>query len=479
MLTKLTFIVRYVKDGQPIERFLQFLPMDGHDAQYIADTILNFFESLDIPIKDCRGQSYDNASNMSGKYSGVQSRIKEVCEYAIYVPCAAHSLNLVGVQAVECITEVVAFFQFVQKLYNFFSASTKRWQILTEHLGVNRVLKSLSQTRWSAHANAINALQNGYLNISEALSFIASDINQPGDTRNEAQSLVKKMEKFETALLTEIWNDILGIMNKTSLSLQNSTMTMDVVTKLYESLISYVNNARNNFDHYETAAKEKNPGADYKDKFERKRIRSSRLTFFEGPSSSETLQLRGKEKFRVDTFIPIIDTLITHLKKRSAAYKEIDNRFSFLCQLTTIESDELTKKCNEFAEFYHEDINAYELKTECFHLSQYLKNIAKPSADLNISVLLNLIKTDKLEETFPNVEVATRIFLCLMVTNCSGERSFSQLKRIKNELRTSMLQERLNNLSIMSIECDILQETEFEDLIEDFAQQKSRKKLLP
>lgn len=116
---QLTFIVRYVKDGQPIERFLQFLPMDGHDAQYIADTILNFFESLDIPIKDCRGQSYDNASNMSGKYSGVQSRIKEVCEYAIYVPCAAHSLNLVGVQAVECITEAVAFFQFVQKLYNF------------------------------------------------------------------------------------------------------------------------------------------------------------------------------------------------------------------------------------------------------------------------------------------------------------------------------------------------------------------------
>lgn len=473
---QLTFIVRYVKDGQPIERFLQFLPMDEHNAQYLADTILNFFESLDIPIKDCRGQSYDNAANMSGKYSGVQSRIKEVCEYAIYVPCAAHSLNLVGVQAVECVTEAVAFFQFVQKLYNFFSASTKRWKILTEHLGVNKVLKPLSETRWSARANAINALQNGYLNISEALSSIASDINQPGDTRNEAQSLAKKMENLETALLTEIWNDLLGIMNKTSLSLQNSTMTMDVAAKLYESLISYVNNARNNFDQYETAAKEKNPDADYKDKFERKRIRSTRITFFEG--SSETAQLRGKEKFRVDTFIPIIDTLNTHLKKRSAAYQEIDNRFSFLCQLTTIESGELTKKCKKFAEFYHEDINAYELKTECFHLSQYLKNIAKQSADLNISALHNLIKSDKLEETFPNVEVATRIFLCLMVTNCSGERSFSQLKRIKNELRTTMLQERLSNLSIMCIESDILQKIEFEDIIEDFAQQKSRKKSL-
>lgn len=48
------------------------------------------------------------------------------------------------------------------------------------------------------------------------------------------------MEKFETALPTKLWNDILGIMNKTSLSLQNSTMTMDVVTKLHKSLISYV-----------------------------------------------------------------------------------------------------------------------------------------------------------------------------------------------------------------------------------------------
>lgn len=73
------------------------MPMYEHNAQYIADIILNFFESLDIPIKDCRGQSYDNASNMSGKYSGVQSRIKEVCEFAINVPCAAHSLNLVGI----------------------------------------------------------------------------------------------------------------------------------------------------------------------------------------------------------------------------------------------------------------------------------------------------------------------------------------------------------------------------------------------
>ena len=59
-----------------------------------------------------------------------------------------------------------------------------------------------------------------------------------------------------------------------------------------------------------------------------------------------------------------------------------------------------------------------------------------------------------------------------MVTNCSahGERSFSKLKYIKNRLRTTMTNERLTHLSLMSIEYDILRETDFDDLITDFAQ---------
>ena len=62
-----------------------------------------------------------------------------------------------------------------------------------------------------------------------------------------------------------------------------------------------------------------------------------------------------------------------------------------------------------------------------------------------------------------------------MVTNCSGERSFSKLNYIKNRLRTTMTNERVTYLSLMSIEYDILRETDFDDLITDFAQRKGRK----
>ena len=49
---------------------------------------------MGINFIDCRGQSYDNASNMSGQYNGMQAHFKKVNPLAI--PCAAHSLNFWG-----------------------------------------------------------------------------------------------------------------------------------------------------------------------------------------------------------------------------------------------------------------------------------------------------------------------------------------------------------------------------------------------
>jgi hypothetical protein len=68
-----------------------------------------------------------------------------------------------------------------------------------------------------------------------------------------------------------------------------------------------------------------------------------------------------------------------------------------------------------------------------------------------------------------------RIYLVMMVTNCSSERSFSKMEIIKNRLQTSMTNERLSNLAIMSIESDILRELDFSTLVEEFAAQKARR----
>ena len=75
---QLTMIIRYVVDGKPVERFLTFHQMISHKTEAIATTLLEYLERETIDFQDCRGQSYDNASNMSRKYSGMQARLKEV-----------------------------------------------------------------------------------------------------------------------------------------------------------------------------------------------------------------------------------------------------------------------------------------------------------------------------------------------------------------------------------------------------------------
>ena len=58
-------------------------------------TILTQLSQLGLNLEHTRGQGYDGASNMSGKYRGVQARVKELYPLAMYTHCCNHVLNLV------------------------------------------------------------------------------------------------------------------------------------------------------------------------------------------------------------------------------------------------------------------------------------------------------------------------------------------------------------------------------------------------
>ena len=106
---QLTIIFRYALPDGPVERFVKFIPTRGHTGHQLADLLLELMEDNGISLKDLRGQSYDNASNMSEKYKGMQTTIKERKHQAEYIPCVAHSLNLVGKCAAGCCQSAVLF----------------------------------------------------------------------------------------------------------------------------------------------------------------------------------------------------------------------------------------------------------------------------------------------------------------------------------------------------------------------------------
>lgn len=73
-------------------------------------------------------------------------------------------------------------------------------------------------------------------------------------------------------------------------------------------------------------------------------------------------------------------------------------------------------------------------------------------------------------DVYPNVDIALLMYLSIPATNCSGERSFSTLKRVKNYLCASMNQDRLNALALLFIEAQLVQKLEYNDVIDVFAQ---------
>lgn len=193
------FIVRYVsEEGSTEECFLKFLPISSHTGESLFNSVISVLTEMNINIENCCGQCFENGTNMSGVYKGVQSHIRQVNPLAEWVPCVAHTLSLVGVNAVNCCLETDVFFTFVQSLFNCCSKSTWRWQIMS----------NLEENEKGACSNSEilvkHKVENPCTNyIFQSLQTIADDDHQNLTTRNEATSPSRQMKNL--AILCSLW----------------------------------------------------------------------------------------------------------------------------------------------------------------------------------------------------------------------------------------------------------------------------------
>lgn len=472
---QLSLIFRYVKKkDEPVERFLQFVANAGHKSEDMADAIFIALGANELDIKNCRGQSYDNASNMSGIYSGLQARIQEVCNHAVYIPCAAHSLNLVGECAASCCTLGNEFFYFLQNIYTFFSSSTNRWSILNECLSKSRnanvTVKRVSDTRWSARHDACLSLSRNWNEIIKALNIIINSSTEKSKTKCEAKGLLKNLKSLEMGILTTLWNDILERFNCISKKLQSVQIDLTTVVSLYKSLINYIGDLRNSFSFYEKLGKEKSGVKEYK--IERKR--KKKMPY--GESNQDNPRLQQSDSFRINTFTVILDSLLTELIKRKNAYDTVNIKFGFLFNLTKLPLSKVREQATQLQQEYPEDLGS-SFSNECIHFRGHLSELQENDLPITVLDLNKIVKDPNISSLYPYIEIALRMFLCCPVSNCSAERSFSTLKRIKSYLRSTMDEDRLNSLAILSIESEITTSLKYEDIIKEFALQKAHRKM--
>ena len=241
------------------------------------------------------------------------------------------------------------------------------------------------------------------------------------------------------------------------------------------SLLSYVDGIRPSFSAIENEAKQLTKCDEYEEEYKRPRKRNRRFEDFE---SQPVVAQSPSDRFKNETFFTILDALSSELAKRQKAYEKLSNTFGFLRNLANMTKSDILNHSSTLVSTYPEDLDGV-ISEEFVHFAALLKTNLAAAIDEKKGKEVQyyaLIKENRLEATFPNVEVALRIYLSMMVTNCSGERSFSKLKRIKNEQRTSIGQERLNHLALLSIEHEILRDINVQEIIDNFASVKSRKR---
>ncbi|KAK4885242.1 hypothetical protein RN001_001513 [Aquatica leii] len=180
---------------------------------------------------------------MKGKEKGVQNRILNINPRAFFIPCNAHSLNLVVNDACKCCLEATNFFSLVQQIYNYFSASIQRWYVFISHV-VDLTVKPLSETRWESKIDAIKPIRYQLGAIYDALMEIFDDPrlnNSCGNTsRTDAKALADAIYKFKFMVSLVTWYNILNEVNVTSKILQKENSDIHSATKQLQVTKNYL-----------------------------------------------------------------------------------------------------------------------------------------------------------------------------------------------------------------------------------------------
>ncbi|OXA43094.1 Zinc finger MYM-type protein 1 [Folsomia candida] len=483
---QITEVIRIVKCSKKEcvvkEYFIDFIASEEKTGNGLSTVVVQKLEKDKLDIKNCRGQGYDNGANMAGAYKGVQSWISKISPKAQFIPCAAHSLNLVGVNAVERVLQAKLSLGQIQTIFIFFHASTQRWKLLNTKLNCN--LKGHSTTRWSSRAESVQALSTQYWNVVEALVEITTSDTFNSDSVAGADSILNIMLTFRFLLSLKIWHQILHHINICNLTLQKGTNNLDLASKKLEALLSWLKEFRlSGFEECLsdscTLAKQYDidTTTGFMDKRKTRGIKRKRL---EELSEDAAKELTNFERFKLEFFNELMDNLISEIGSRFGQLRSCNQDFGFLwgVGLAAGSNDSFKQRINDLCEKYEGDFDQIKFINEMNYVKHQISSLLPNGRDIYDTCpveVLEIIYEHDLQSCFPNVACALQIFLTLPVTVSHGERSFSKLKIIKNYLRSSMGQERLSSLSILSIEHTITDTISFDEMIWVFANAKCRR----
>ena len=183
--------------------------------------------------------------------------------------------------------------------------------------------------------------------------------------------------------------------------------------------------------------------------------------------------------FKTSVFYACLDIVISQLTLRFDGIRTVATRFRCIQPSILLNDDDdmLYSHAQKLAATYNKDVSADFPKQLLSFRSIMRDKIQKIShATIKDMAEMLIVKYPSVMTSIPDVANAFKIFLTLPVTVASAERSFSKLKLIKNYLRSTMCQDRLSGLSILSIENELARNLNLSHIVNKFAESKVRRR---
>lgn len=450
--SQLAVVVRYVKsDGAIQERFLRFLDVTSdRTAEAMFKIVLDIIEELECGTK-LVAQSYDGAAVMAGQLGGLQAKVKERFQNAMFVHCFAHRLNLVLSQSVGLIKDCKVFFSTLGGMAAYFSKSSKRTRALDIH--VQKRFPKVAPTRWNYSGRLVQTVWQYHDALIELFKHILD--NKPlwdPETINSSRGYLQLLESdFNFNFLLNVFSKIFPHTDVLFDILQSKSNDIGFCVQNINALENRLSEKRDRFQQIwdETVNLITEP--------QRKRMRVDNV------GDRETSYRR--------LYLEIFDNITQQLRARFQNFSEL--KFLELCNFSNYSNSRFPE--DAFGSLKLSYANLFD--TEALH-SQL--NVLYDSPEVNnqktpLSMLLFLKETG-LDESYSEVLKLCQLVLTIPATSASVERSFSTLKRIKTFVRNSTGEERLSNLAVLSIEKECIKDLKvqnprfYEDVIDRFAQ---------
>lgn len=464
--------------------------------------------------------TYDGASNVRGQYSGLQSRMREKAEMALYVWCHAHRLNLVIESVLSCSTEISVTLGLLQELYKFFS-TYKRHAALVEAQETERYTRTLKRvadtTRsWRSAEDGTNTLLECYDCVINALADLESNATD-SNTVMMASNLLKRLDDFEVIVCLFILQTVLSVTGPISRLLQGVSCDFAVAATLIQGCIQTFKDMRNSTD--ETwkrillKARDFAKAHDISIEFEMKRKR--KVKRMAGEIAVDEQLDSPEDSYKSKVFIKSLDVVLMQLNERftETNITILHEMHLFAPKYLLSDLPDCTVTCiQNICSFYKLDctvvVREYSAFRPLYRQMHTLVSVTDLLSKKHVATTTLPDLSDEIETTmnednagddhdtdtesenisnwadmsfikplraithlsgFPALSWLYTILVSLAVTSSTAERTMSRIRIIKNRLRTTMLDEWYSSLVIVANEKDILDMIPTDSIIDCFA----------